>query len=94
MNEWMNKNLSFTSNKIQTSNLQGKWYFLGKFVESHDISYIKDCEFQLFTRKYINGSWINENLIFFWGFQSKGIDFLKMPKDYWNLENIITTRFQ
>ena len=38
----MNKNLGFTSNKIQTSNQQVKGYFLGKFVKSHEISDIKD----------------------------------------------------
>ena len=75
MNEWMNKNILFTSNKIQTSNQQVKGYFLGKFVESHDISDIKDWEFQLFTRKYINGSWINQNLIFSEVFRAKVMTF-------------------
>ena len=40
-NEWMNKNLLFISNKIQTSKWQVKVYFLSKLAESHDISDIK-----------------------------------------------------
>ena len=35
-----------------------------------------------------------KNLVFSWGFQGKDNDFLKMSKDYSNLVNIITTRFQ
>ena len=34
------------------------------------------------------------NFDFFLGFQSKGNNFLKMSKNYWNLENIITASFQ
>ena len=38
----MNENLSFTSNKIQTSNQQVKVYFLSKFAKIYDIDDTKD----------------------------------------------------
>ena len=81
-NEWMNEHLYFTSNKIKTSNYQVKGDFWANLLKIMISMAQKIWKFPLLTKKYIRGSWINQKWIFSWGFQSKGNDFLKMPKDY------------
>ena len=49
--KWMNENLWFTSNKIQTSNEHVKVYLWSTFTESHHISDIKDLRISTLYKK-------------------------------------------